>query len=188
MLKNPVFLKMMKKRRGVYGISQNIKIPPVSEIVMAKAVTSCDMCGKGGNLVKALIEGVEMNVCRPCAGFGKVLEQPKVFPRNYQKFQKQAEPEPIESVMDDYAVKIKQAREKRGMNQEEFARFLTERESLLTSIEAGRQKPTLKLAKKLEKMLNIQLIEVIKEESLQKEESRKKGALTIGDMLQMKKS
>ncbi len=154
---------------------------------MGKAVTSCDMCGKSENLVKALVEGVEMNVCRACAGFGKVLEQPQAFRRSFQKYQKPAEPVIIEAVMDDYAEKIKQAREKRKLNQEEFARFLTERESLLTSIEAGRQKPTIELAKKLEKLLNIQLIEMIKEEPMQKEEARKKGPLTIGDMLQMKK-
>ena len=155
---------------------------------MARPTANCDMCGKQESLVQALIEGVDMHVCRACAGFGKVLEQPRVFSRNYQKSQKSTEPELIEVVMDDYALKIKNAREKRKLNQEEFARMLSERESTLTSIEAGKQRPTMELAKKLEKMLNIQLIEIIKDEPVQKEELRKKGPLTIGDMLQMKKN
>lgn len=156
---------------------------------MGKLVTSCDMCGKQENLVKAMVEGVEMNVCRACAGFGKIMQQPRVFSQGfgYQK-QRPAGPEIIEVVADDYAFKIKQSREKRKMNQEEFARFLGEKESLLTSIEAGRQKPTIELAKKLEKQLNIQLIEVIKDEEQKSEKSLKNGPLTIGDMLQMKKN
>jgi putative transcription factor len=155
---------------------------------MAKPAANCDMCGKQENLVHAIIEGVDMNVCRACAGFGKIIVPPTGFSRNYpSRFAKPVEPVIIESVMDDYAFKIKTAREKRKLNQEEFARMLSERESTLTSIEAGKQRPTMELAKKLEKLLSIQLIETIKEEPVQKEELRKKGPLTIGDMLQMKK-
>ncbi len=155
---------------------------------MAKPAANCDMCGKQETLVQAVIEGVDMHVCKACAGFGKVLQQPKIFLQNYQKNQKKAEPECFEVVMDDYALKIKNAREKRKLNQEEFARMLSERESMLTSIESGKQKPTIELAKKLEKILDIHLIEIIKDEPVQKEQQMKKGSLTIGDMLQMKKN
>ena len=47
----------------------------------------CDMCGKETDLVVALIEGTELNVCRECGKFGKILrklkteELPKKFKR-----------------------------------------------------------------------------------------------------------
>ncbi|MBI5072318.1 TIGR00270 family protein, partial [Candidatus Woesearchaeota archaeon] len=104
--------------------------------------------------------------------------------------QKVQEPQIIEQIVEEYALKIKQAREKRKLNQEEFAKMLNERESVLHNIEAGKQKPSMELAKKLEKVLGIVLIEVIKPDEItaEKQDSpRPKGPLTIGDMLLMKK-
>lgn len=158
---------------------------------MAKPSTNCDMCGKAEQLVNALIEGVEMKVCRNCASFGKILQAPRAFsPQNYFSRQKSQEPQIIEQIVEEYALKIKQAREKRKLNQEEFAKMLNEKESVLHNIEAGKQKPSMELAKKLEKVLGIILIETIKPDELtaEKQDSpRPKGPLTIGDMLLMKK-
>lgn len=128
-----------------------------------------------------------MAVCKECASFGQILRQPTAFAGKKQTIpQRPKEPVIVEEIVEEYAMKIKQAREKRNLNQEEFARFLGERESILQKIESGRQKPTIELAKKLEKQLGIQLIERIEEEIVEQKKSAK-GPLTIGDMLQMKK-
>lgn len=161
---------------------------------------NCEMCGKSGNgksgksgrggqFLKVLIEGVEMNVCKECAPFGKILTPVKIAAKKTNITQQislhQKEPEIIEGIVEDYAVRIKQTREKRGVNQEEFAKMLNERETIMQKIEAGKQKPTLELAKKLEKYLNIKLIEQIKEASLEQKRDLK-TPLTIGDLLQRK--
>ncbi len=128
-----------------------------------------------------------MTVCKDCASFGQILRQPTVFAGKKQTISSLSkEPIIVEEIVEEYAIKIKQAREKKGLNQEEFARFLGERESILQKIESGKQKPTIELAKKLEKQLGIQLIERIEEEVVEQKKSAK-GPLTIGDMLQMKK-
>ncbi len=150
---------------------------------MAKPSANCDMCGKQEQLVKALIEGVEMNVCKACASFGKVMRSPQYFSQQkHFSAAKQREPEIVEEILEEYAIKIKQAREKRKLNQEEFAKMLNEKESVLHAIEAGKQKPTFVLAKKLEKMLGITLIVQVKEEVVEQKRNPK-GLLTIGDSM-----
>ncbi len=147
------------------------------------------MCGKQESLFKALIEGVEMSVCKDCSSFGNVLSAPKSFGNTKgQKAQKTRLPEIIEEIVKDYASKIKQTREKRKLTQEEFAKMLEIHESLLRNIEAGKQKPTIDIARKLEKQLNIVLVQKITEEQEdEKQQKRPKSPLTIGDMLLMKK-
>ncbi len=158
---------------------------------MAKPSTSCEMCGKAEQLVTALIEGVEMKVCRNCASFGQVLQTPRAFSHgNSFSRQKSQEPQIIEQIVEECALKIKQAREKRKLNQEEFAKMLNEKESVLHNIEAGKQKPSMELAKKLEKILGISLIEIIKPDEITSEKQDSpgpNGPMTIGDMLLMKK-
>ena len=157
---------------------------------MAKSLPSCDMCGKQESLVKALIEGVEMNVCRGCASFGKVISAQSLFgrARGSMNATKPRIPEVVECIVEEYALKIKQAREKRKLTQEEFAKMLNVHESLLRNIEAGKQKPAFDLARKLEKQLDIVLVEkVTEEENLEKQQRSAKGSMTIGDMLLLKK-
>ena len=157
---------------------------------MAKPSTSCEMCGKAEQLVTAMIEGAHMQVCRNCASFGQVLQTPRAFQqRNSYAPQKFVGPQIIEQIVEEYALKIKQAREKRKLNQEEFAKMLNEKESVLHNIEAGKQKPPMELAKKLEKVLGITLIETIKPDEQTSDmpsEKRPKGPLTIGDILNRK--
>ena len=156
---------------------------------MGKPGTSCEMCGKQDFLMRALVEGVEMSVCKGCASFGRILQAPRMPMKSQGSlYSRPKEPQVVEESVEEYAMKIKQAREKRNLNQEEFAKMVNEHASLLKNIEAGKQRPTFDLAKKLEKMLNIVLIEKSTTEDEPKEEKRSpKGPLTIGDILSMKK-
>ncbi len=151
---------------------------------MGKPSTSCEMCGKQDFLMKALVEGVEMGVCKGCASFGRILQAPRMPTKTQGYAQRPKEPQIVEEIVEEYAMKIKQAREKRNLNQEEFAKMVNEHASLLKNIEAGKQRPTFDLAKKLEKILNIVLIGKSTTEEEPKEERKSpKGPLTIGDML-----
>ncbi|MBI2652297.1 TIGR00270 family protein [Candidatus Woesearchaeota archaeon] len=148
---------------------------------------NCDLCGKVGNsLNRALIEGVELNVCSGCSKFGKVLapikrnvgkEPTKEFPPKEEK---------VELLVEDYAEVIKKRRESMGLTQKEFANKINEKEITIHKIETGTLTPPLSLARKLEKILGIKLIE----EYLEKQESFKRAkteGFTLGDFIKIKK-
>ncbi len=148
---------------------------------------NCDLCGKVGNsLNRALIEGVELNVCSECSKFGNVLapikrnvgkEPIKEFPPKEEK---------IELLVEDYAEIIKKKRESMGLTQKEFANKLNEKESAIHKIETGAIEPSLSLAKKLERILGVKLIE----EHQEKHEAitiKKAEGFTLGDFIKVNK-
>ncbi len=148
---------------------------------------NCDLCGKvDERLNRALIEGVELNVCSECSKFGKILVPIK---RNIRKEPIKKFPpkeEKIELLVEDYAEIIKKKRESMGLTQKEFANKLNEKESTIHNIETGTIEPSLSLAKKLEKVLGVKLIE----EYMEKQETRKNKKIegfTLGDFIMFKK-
>ncbi len=150
----------------------------------------CDMCGKEGELYKAKVEGVEMNVCDRCSKFGKVVKKVNVEVAEAKKIfrrEVKAEKEIVESVVEDCGVKIKKKREKMGLKQEELAQKIAEKESMVHKIESGKMMPSMKLAKKLERFLEIKLVEFEEEEESPIVPKGTGGGLTIGDMIKIKK-
>ncbi|MBD3310593.1 TIGR00270 family protein [Candidatus Woesearchaeota archaeon] len=150
----------------------------------------CEMCGRDTELVISLIEGTELRVCRDCAKHGKVLRPVPSAPqpRKKPKPAEPASPEPeiIEVITDDYAKKVKEARERLGLKQKDFAKKLSEKEALLHKVETGKYMPSLLLARKLEHALNITLVEK-HEEKHDTENKRRTETFTIGDMISIKK-
>ena len=144
----------------------------------------CDLCGKEGILFKALVEKTELTVCEKCGSYGKILRKvvPEI-PKPKKLIPKK--PEVVEHIVQDYAGKIRQAREKLELTQEEFAKKIAEKESIVHKLESGSFEPSIPLAKKLEKMLHIKLVEAIEEETVNITKGKTTG-LTIGDMLKFK--
>lgn len=142
------------------------------------------MCGSDSGTIKAVIEGVELNVCQKCSRFGKILVKPRIKFQQKEDHHAQEE-EIIEMISPDYSDKIKKARESLNLNQEDLAKKLNERESFLHKIESGHIEPSIMVAKKLESFLNIKLIEKHRETYEKKEKSRS-DSLTIGDMIKIK--
>jgi putative transcription factor len=153
---------------------------------------NCDMCGKEGKLVEAIVEGVLLNVCETCVKYGKVipLKKPDVevkFAEKKDRFKKKiVTPEVFEIIVDNFSEKVKKSREAKGLKQEELAKQIAEKESVIHNIESGHLKPGLKLAKKLEVFLGIKLIEKT-EEKIKREINFKDNNLTVGDLLRTKK-
>ena len=147
----------------------------------------CDLCGKDENIIQATIEGVEMNVCRDCAKFGKVIN-----PQITEKIEKHRvmkgppEFESPEIIVLDFKNKIREAREKKGLNQEDFAKLLNEKASIIHKLETGTFIPSIPLAKKLEKALRIKLIEHTAEELSENPKPSSTGTMTIGDIINKK--
>lgn len=142
----------------------------------------CEMCGAEASLMSAMVEGTEMRVCAKCGKFGKVLSRPQRAPQRKVA----ATPEVVESIVDDFAKRIRGARERSGKTQKEFAQMLNEKESVIQKLETGQLNPPIKLARKLERVLKITLVEEL-EDAPVKAGKKDSGPLTIGDILKVKK-
>lgn len=152
----------------------------------------CELCGTNkGGFSQAIIEGSLLEVCHRCARFGAVIEkhaddEPEQPRQAYQSYHYS---EPAEHIAPDYPSKIKQAREKKKLSQEELANAVAEKISIIQKIESGSLTPPVKLCKKLEQFLQVKLIlqqpmQHPKEEKKQLDLRNQK--LTIGDLLSFK--
>ncbi len=150
-------------------------------------MSQCDLCGKDNAATKAKIEGTILRVCTVCAAFGEIIK-PDFRPQttNYRPSTTDLKPQTsdLKMITPDYAQKIKTAREKAGLTQEDVAQKINEKVTLIQKVEAGNP-PSMALAKKLEHFFAVQLIIPYAEEQLQKTE--KTAELTIGDILSTKK-
>jgi len=138
------------------------------------------MCGSSGRLVRARIEGSTLSVCEACARFGQVQDAP--MPGKAARPRPQQFSVPKEEVVENYAALIKSRREQLSLNQEDFAKMLNEKVSLVHAMESGHHAPPIPLARKLEKLLKIRLVEAEEKEEA-KFEHPKGAGFTMGDFL-----
>lgn len=145
----------------------------------------CELCGQNPAVLVSEIEGTMMNVCKNCSKFGITKNKKNV---NLIVKEKQKSNEPNYVFVEDYGLKLKKEREKLGLKQEEMAKRLNIRSSLLHQIESQHLKPSIDLARKLEKELRIKILEEIKDDlnnDLDKKISfkQKDRGLTLGDFI-----
>jgi putative transcription factor len=142
------------------------------------------MCGTDTKTFPALIEGVELNVCQNCSSFGQLIK--KQQPLREQRVEKNIRPqrEIIQAIREDYSNIIRDKREKLGLKQQEFAKFLSEKESLIHKIESGTYVPSIELARKIERQLGIPLVE--EKEVTPQHITSKKETFTIGDVVKVR--
>jgi putative transcription factor len=153
----------------------------------------CDMCSSPDKTHKIELEGSILNVCKNCASYGKVI---KTYSKPVKQKKKTTteekapvkETETIQRTVKNYHTLIKNAREQMGLKQEELAKKLAEKESIIHKLESKSIRPSRELARKLEKFLKIKLVEELemKPGQFKKEKSTNK-ALTIGDLIKFKK-
>ena len=156
----------------------------------------CELCGRNvPRLKKVIIEGVILNVCDECAKFGKEIKgneipkdvkylPPEVVRERLERKRRKRKDylEEEEVLIDDYPRVIREARERMGLTQDELAKKILEKKTVISKIERGEMRPDEKLIKKLEKALNIKLKEKVSP-LYRKEEEKKSGALTLGDLI-----
>ncbi len=150
----------------------------------------CDICGSEEKLYHVVIEETELQVCKSCARFGKILkpiEEERKEKKKVNKIEEIPGKEVVEMVVSDFSSKIRKKREQLGLKQEEFAKKINEKESVIHKLETGEITPSLKLAKKLERFLKIKLIEEYEENSAVKIPKEKPEEMTIGDLIKTKK-
>ena len=148
---------------------------------------NCEMCGKEGSIIKAMVESIEMDLCSGCSVYGKRLE-----PKSDDMIYKPRIRPPISSVEDrkgivnNFSEIIRKKRNQLGMTQEEFAKKLAEKESIVTKMESGSFTPSIPKMEKIEKILNVTLIEeMVMEKFTQR--LKESGPLTMGDIIKVRK-
>ena len=160
----------------------------------------CEICGKPvpeNNPIRAKIEGSVMIVCKECSKLGKIQKAPpkpkyvqqksgkktsKAPQRNYSRSE-----EPSEELIEDYEQVVRRAREGQNWSREELGQKIGERVSVITRIETGKMTPDTKLTKKLEKALNIKLLEKVEKVDLNQFVSSSSGARTLGNVMKVKR-
>lgn len=138
-----------------------------------------------------------MSLCPSCMKFGvevaghsqEVTGRSRVL-EGIEARAARAKPKDIFARMDtelveDFGKRIREARQRKGLTQEELARKLNERQSVLSKVEAGTQRPNDDLARKLERELGIALFEEV---APVEPETRTapQGAFTLGDLIKRK--
>ncbi|MCP3682731.1 MAG: TIGR00270 family protein [bacterium] len=148
----------------------------------------CEMCGAEAD-VKAIVEDTELTVCESCSKFGKItgkVKKPEEIKEEQRAVFRRPEKEIIQVIVEDYAERIRSKREKLGLKQKDFAKSISEKESLIHKMETGSFEPDLDLARKLERFLRISLVEQ-HEETLEKGTTTTDEGLTLGDFVKVRK-
>lgn len=161
----------------------------------------CEMCGRPvprREMKIIYVENVRLSVCQSCytrltrGDIAKEIEE-STKPRE-QRPKPRAERRPEDKVIEeyevvqDYADRIRQAREKLGLTQKALADMVKESENTIKRIESGRLAPTIPLARKLESVLSIKLLEpVVEAAQARLPNPAKMRELTLGDVVSLKK-
>ncbi len=144
-------------------------------------MTTCDLCGiDTTNLVEIKLEEAKLKSCNKCSSYGQVTSNHKLKTQNYKP-----RGEKIETLVDNYNLLIKNAREKLNLSQMQLAEKIKEKDTIISKIETGMLKPDLGVAKKLERVLAIILIQYT--ETYASVENTRTAELTIGDIIKLKK-
>jgi putative transcription factor len=167
----------------------------------------CEVCGRKihDEPVRAVIEGARLTVCVECSKHGKIILREEAFLPLPQKTSAGIVSKPgtpvklvqrrrtdipqvalTKELTDDYANKIRIAREKLMLSHEELGLKINEKASVLRHIETGKMAPDNLLASKLEHMLRIQLlVNVSNEKSTTQVHRAATEELTLGDLVEM---
>ena len=148
-------------------------------------MNSCEMCGKLDELVTADVEGVEMKICSGCSTYGSVKKT--VSNHVFRPQRRINDKEPQVKIISNYASLLKSSREKKGLSQEEFALFLQEKVSAVATWEQGRIQPSLDVARKVGKLLNLSLIKAETAEAFESKKDKRSDVVTLGDFIKKRK-
>jgi len=151
---------------------------------------NCEICGKDlkGSGFKIIVEGTELTVCQSCKQFGseKVSTASQAGAKRVviRKKKVSTEIEFKDELVENYSQIIRREREKRGWSQEQLAKKIQEKESLIRKIENAEITPDPEVVAKLEKLFGVKLKESVPVVKLEKKSS---PTPTLGDIVVVKK-
>jgi len=178
-------------------------------------MVQCEMCGSDvsdPNRVK--IEGAELNVCDECTDFGTEIrtESSSSGSTKYSTSDSGSSGggstsgtssrssgssssgggggqdmfDDIDELAQDYDDRIRTARESRGLSQEDLAKELNEKASLIRKLEQGATLPSDDVQKKLERELDIDLTTGSASDEGEWDGGSSDGSYTLGDVVERK--
>ncbi len=158
---------------------------------------NCEVCGReiAGPGFKVKIEGAVMLACRSCQRLGKpyveppaALQQPARKPLLTRPARARAPelPRGLEEfdLAEDYAARIRKQRIKVNMSQEELAKRVKEKLSVIQKLETGKMAPDAKLCRELEHELRVKLLIPRTEPAAPKTSTP--AQVTLGDIIRVK--
>jgi len=159
-------------------------------------MASCEMCGTECPTCRpALIDGVKMMVCPACMKHGTPLVQQRSSPMQKKKpFSGPSKPytspkrdvfkKMEKELVSDWSERIKSAREKKQLTREQLGFRIGERTVTIAKIENEDLRPSDKIIQKIEKELEITLMEEVSKVSTAEKRSIGSGSrLTLGDFI-----
>jgi putative transcription factor len=160
----------------------------------------CEICGKTiqGKVFNIRVEGASVKVCDKCSRFGTDHQSWSKFGKGAVGSDGIALPSRSRSgitpkakedytLVEDYHLVIKDAREAKGWSQKDLARKMNEKESIIHHIETEGFALSNELIMKLEKVLNIKLKEKTDEGIDISKSKQSLKETTIGDIIKIKK-
>lgn len=158
---------------------------------------NCELCGKEiSDRKEVIVEGSELQVCSECARYGEEVissEDEKAskneLMKRIEKQRRKRESRKAYGTEEnelalDYPERIKEGRIENDLTQEDLAKRINEKRSVITKLEKGDMRPSDDLREKLENALDINLLEELEE--IHTDSSESQSALTIGDLIEEK--
>jgi len=156
----------------------------------------CEICGKVTDahvqLRSVQIEGVTMKVCAKCESLGTPLNMNRFSSSGFQSRRSShsekliPKEEEESSLKTDYGSIIKKRREELGIKQEDLAKMISEKESMVHKIESTSLIINVSIARKIEKILKVKIFEEGSESVGVSDKHHHDGSLTLGDMIMKK--
>jgi len=166
---------------------------------------TCEICGRECQSTREIaLEGAHLYACSRCAELGQPVHRstkqghhPSTpptsrsvsIPRSSSSTRyTSARPRPQRSELvpvEDFTKLIRKAREQKGWSQRDVANQLHERASVITKVESGKMAPTIDLARKLERLFKLTLLE--EAESVDLSPMPSQSSATLGDVVQIKR-
>jgi putative transcription factor len=159
---------------------------------------NCDICGReiSGQAFKVKVEGAKLLVCGRCQRLGtpyveepavkrplaRSIPAPRAGPRKAPELPKGMEELDI---AEDCADRVRHQRMKLGLSQDELAKRVKEKLSVIQKIETGKMAPDTKLCRELEHELKIKLL-LPRKEILEVPKSTPPAGVTLGDIMRIK--
>ena len=170
-------------------------------------MASCEMCGKEVPRTRTVtVGGTVLDVCNDCARFGDEAKaapppEPEVAPygagpeemrSRIAQASARGKPKDVlaegpEELADDYPKRIREARQRRNLKQEDLGRLINERKSVISHLETGEMRPDGKMVRKLELALDIKLRQRSEFQVDTTKKRARSGGVTLGDLIKMEK-
>ncbi len=158
----------------------------------------CEMCGKAIRTKLMMVEGAPLNVCESCQKFavgetvvktesGRVVSTPiadRLEQRSRRMGSRDIYNQSSEKIIaDDYGSRVRDKRRKMGLSQDELAKKINEKKSIIVKVENQDIRPSDKLVSTLERALGISLKDSIEDVEVGTEKEAFTRSMTLGDFV-----